>query len=253
MVHSYLTHREGIMRRINYLILALFATMAVSVTACNDDDKDKDNKPDCTLDENKDLEECKEDEKPDCDDPANADLEECKTDSGFVTPDPAFELCVGQEAAYDAIKDDIAGIAQSVALTQCGALDVDTDDADEVDELNACVAVGIAATDDVEIDATCAYCTAKVVACAAANCAGACASDAESEGCLDCRSENQCDDGYEECQFGDGSDAVDCEETPDHEDCQTNEDVACEDGQTPEDDDCIDCDDTENADNPVCE
>lgn len=241
------------MRRINYLILALSASLAFA--ACSDDDdKDKDNgqeEVDCKLEENKDHE--------DCQDGNNGE------EGG---------LCTGQEDAYAAIEDDITDIATDVATQDCGALGYVAEEPteEELAELEDCVANGIADTEDVEIDADCASCTAAVVSCAVVNCVADCGPAGNDADCEECREENGCDEGYAECQFGEdagngGDDedvlcededvegCIDCEDAADadHELCEVEGggDVLCGENETPEEDDCIDCE--EDDEHELCE
>lgn len=253
------------MRRINYLFLALFATLAFAACSDDDDDDDKNGETEleyCTIDQDPTEDECK----PFCDNPENADHEECEADDGFIAPDPAKDLCKGQEAEYAAIESKITDIATTAAFA-CGGTSVNAENADEVAELNACVSLNIAETDDVEITAECAYCTARVVACAVSNCIGDCASDSGSEACLECRAEHACEEGMDECQgFGEEQEEVycsddqdpeaddcviNCEEDDTHESCEEEVDY-CSDDQDEEEDDCvIDCE--EDASHSSCD
>lgn len=254
VVHS-LRIEKSIMRRIHLLLIALFATLAFA--ACKDDEPKKDDKVDCTLEENKDHKDCKKDDEVDCTDPANADHEDCVVD-GWTPPAEAVALCKGQEAEYNQIKDTVSDIASSVAQTSCGALGLllspDEPTAEELADLEACVAVGIAGTEGVEIDENCAYCTAKVVTCVVVNCGLLCKDDPNDEDCLDCQEENGCQDGYDECQgFDAGSTDPDCEANPEAEGCeQTTDPVACTGNEEVDAEDCIDCEDTANAEHAAC-
>lgn len=250
VVHS-LRIEKSIMRRINLLILALFATLAFA--ACKDDNGD-DDKVDCTLEENKDHEDCKKDDVIDCEDPANAEHEDCVVD-GWTPPADATNLCTGQEAEYAAI-DDISGLASDVAQDDCEAIGFifDPPTAEELEDLEACVAVGIAETEGVDIDENCAYCTSKVVTCVVLNCGLKCKDDPSSDECLECQDEHKCQEGYDECQGLDaGNTEPDCEEDPTAEGCdETTDPVACTGDEEVDAEDCIDCEDPENEEHAAC-
>lgn len=219
------------MRRINYLFLALFATLAFA--ACSDDDDDPKEEPEkafCTIDQDPVEDDCK----PFCDNPENAEHESCLPDETDCT-DPAnaehidcYELpaegertglCTGQEINLGMIQSELAGIAKDRATGECGALAyIATPPTEtEYEELMRCLSVEIAATENVEIDADCSYCVAKEVGCVVAYCAAKCASDAEAPDCMACRDENNCEEGVDECR-GLRS-AEDCEALPEDASC----------------------------------
>ena len=199
------------MRRIQFLLIAAFATTAF--TACSDDKDEEPVEVDCSLEANKDHADCV----IDCEDPANAEHEDCTVDpvadclENFVVPSPKTDLCANPAdiAAYAPVADTIADTATPIAIG-CGALGIDTEDQAKMDKLALCVTCGVA--DKTGVSPECSTCIADVVACAAAHCAGPCAGS-DTAACEDCREENGCDDGVAECQ-GDmtGGETVDCED-----------------------------------------
>lgn len=207
------------MRRIQFLLLAAFATTAFA--ACSDD-KDPDPKPDpvdcslvanknhadckdyCKDDANKDKEVCKSDEL-DCNDAANADAAEC-IQAAKDECTAAYEAPTGDDrckneadaTAYALVKDAITGIAADEATKGCAATLVDPEDPAAMDELSACVACGVSV--EAKLSASCSSCVADAVLCTVIQCLAECAADATATACLDCQDENGCLDDIDTCQ-----------------------------------------------------
>lgn len=187
------------MRRIQFLLIAAFATTAF--VACDDSDDPPAEEIDCNDPANADHADCKDDT-VDCEDPANADHADCQSgdscEADFVLPEPAVDLCANASdiAAYGAV-EDITTIATNAALG-CGAMEVDSSDAAAMAALVACAACEVSA--ETNVSPECSSCVADVVACAAANCLGVCAAGGGSDECLSCREEHGCDERVEACQ-----------------------------------------------------
>ena len=185
------------MKRILFLKLAALLAAGSFVAGCSDDEDDNGNDTDVTEDT------------ADTTEPEPTELEICTAE--LEIPTPAEGLCEDEAELYAAVASQVAGVAQSCAIGSCDALNPEADP----DEVGRCVSCCVGA--ELEISPACASCAGAVVVCVVQNCLSACGADANSEGCLECRAENECDAAVEAC-IGDLSGEEEC--NPEEEECE---------------------------------